>query len=97
MAQAVADTSLEPTHFWDCPFDLSALALPQEAGEHVRDDQTRLWACKIAAVRSGDCRAGQMLTIQLARSRNFSMAGQPTTSQILKLTSQIDAASSPET
>jgi hypothetical protein len=43
----------------------------QEAGEHLRDDQTRLWACKIGAVRSGDCRAGQMLTIQRARSRNF--------------------------
>src|SRR5260370_27301915 len=38
------------------------------------------------AVRSGDCRARQELTIQRARSRNFSMAGQPTTSQILKLT-----------
>jgi hypothetical protein len=53
--------------------------------------------CKIGAVRSGDCRAGQELTIQRARSRNFSMAGQLTTSQILKLTLQIDAACLPET
>ena len=50
-----------------------------------------------AVVRSGDCRAGKELTIQRARSRNFSMAGQPTTSQILKLTPQIDAACLPET
>ena len=62
----------------------------------IRDEQTRLWARKIGAVRSGDCRAGQELTIQRARSRNLQMAGQPTTSQILKLTPQIDAACLPE-
>src|SRR5215468_125298 len=43
---------------------LKAVFGGQEAGEHVRDDKTRLWACKTGAVRSGDCRAGQMLTIQ---------------------------------
>jgi SWIB/MDM2 domain len=31
----------------------------QEAGQHVRDDQTRLWACKIGAISSGDCLARQ--------------------------------------
>jgi hypothetical protein len=35
----------------------------QEAGQHVQDDQTRLWACKIGAIPSGDCLGRQKLTI----------------------------------
>jgi hypothetical protein len=37
----------------------------QEAGQHVRDDQTRLWACKIGAIPSGDCLGRQKLNFRV--------------------------------